>query len=145
VHLLRLALAGVILVAMSGAIAALGDTLFPSRSLTDGFREDLARGAHAFVALRIWHPVLAVLVGFFLMLLLASLRGRLPAGPDSSPARRLATACFALVAIQLATGIVNLALLAPVPLQLVHLLLADLLWLGLVWLLASVSGADRPT
>ena len=48
----------------------------------------------------------------------------------------------ALVALQFAAGLVNAALLAPVWLQIVHLLLADLLWIALV-LLAAVSLAPR--
>ena len=43
----------------------------------------------------------------------------------------------ALVGLQFAAGLLNAALLAPVWLQLVHLLLADLLWLALVLLSAS--------
>ena len=38
---------------------------------------------------------------------------------------------------QLGVGLVNAALFAPVGLQIVHLLLADLLWLALVLLSAS--------
>ena len=44
---------------------------------------------------------------------------------------------MALVAAQFAAGLLNAALLAPVWLQLVHLLLADLLWLALVLLSAE--------
>jgi heme A synthase len=43
-------------------------------------------------------------------------------------------------------GVVNLLLLAPVWMQLVHLLLADLLWITLVLLSASMLAAatDHP-
>jgi heme A synthase len=47
-------------------------------------------------------------------------------------ARRLAQGVIAAVAAQLLAGIVNLVLLTPVGMQLVHLLLADLLWIVLV-------------
>ena len=38
----------------------------------------------------------------------------------------------ALVFLQLAAGVLNIALLAPVWMQILHLLLADLLWIALV-------------
>jgi heme A synthase len=56
--------------------------------------------------------------------------------------RRWARSVVALVAVQFAAGLLNAALLAPVWLQIVHLLLADLLWLALV-LLSAASLAPR--
>ncbi len=49
-------------------------------------------------------------------------------------ANRFSTALMALVLIQLAAGLVNLLLHAPIWLQIVHLLLSDLLWIALVLL-----------
>ena len=49
-----------------------------------------------------------------------------------------------MVFIQLIAGAVNIALLAPVWMQIVHLLLADLLWIALVILLAEAF-SDRPS
>jgi len=46
------------------------------------------------------------------------------------------------VVTQLLAGLVNLVLLAPVWMQLVHLLLADLLWIVLVLLAAATLAAD---
>jgi hypothetical protein len=40
-------------------------------------------------------------------------------------------------------GLINLALLAPIALQLLHLLLADLAWIALVLLGAHALGAER--
>jgi len=45
------------------------------------------------------------------------------------------------VVTQLLAGLVNLVLLAPVWMQLVHLLLADLLWIVLVLLAAATLAA----
>jgi heme A synthase len=122
---------GALLVGTSGAIAALGDTLFPVASLAEGFRQDLSPTAHAFVRLRVWHPVLACTLGVTALLLTGAIasrsRGRL---------RSLATATAGVVLVQLALGFANLALRAPVAMQLVHLLVADAVWLHFV-LLAS--------
>jgi heme A synthase len=56
---------------------------------------------------------------------------------SSAVGRRLSYAVLALTGGQLACGAINLLLLAPVGTQLVHLLLADLLWISLVLLSAE--------
>jgi heme A synthase len=124
----------VLAVATSGAVVALGDTLFPARSLGEGLRQDFAVGAHLFLRLRVFHPVLAVLSALYLLPLTALLASRDPTGQ----LRRPATAAALLVLLQTAVGFTNLLLLAPVALQIIHLLLADLLWLALVVLAAAV-------
>jgi heme A synthase len=127
-------LAALLLVATSGAVVALGDTLFPARSLAEGLRQDFAPGAHLFVRLRVFHPVLAVAASLYLLLVTALLASR----DASGRLRRPATVTAALVILQLGVGLLNLVLLAPVALQLVHLLTADLVWLAAVVLAATV-------
>ena len=60
--------------------------------------------------------------------------------------RQLALALGGLVLIQIAVGLLNVALLAPVWTQLVHLLIADATWIALVLLALSspppISGAS---
>lgn len=128
------ALFGMLLVGSSGAIAALGDTLFPPGSLSEAFAQDVSPTAHALVRLRMWHPVLAVGVGIGL-LALAAQAGR------PGPARRYARMLGGLVMLQTLVGAINVALLAPIIGQLAHLLLADLLWIALV-LLGETSRAQ---
>ena len=112
-----------LVVSVTGAIAALGDTLFPATSLSAGFQQDFSDTAHFLLRLRILHPILAVASGaFFLLAAIAAIRAKTQTG--------WALAC--LVLIQLGAGAMNLALLAPVWMQLVHLLLADALWIALV-------------
>ena len=48
-----------------------------------------------------------------------------------------------LAALQYGLGLVNLALLAPIWLQLVHLLFADVLWCALVWLVAELADVEK--
>lgn len=134
---LDLGLGGVALVAVSGAIAALGDTLFPSSSLGAGLQDDFTATAHAFVRLRLWHPFLAVGFGSYLLALAARLAMR----EGFEALRGTATALAALVLVQLSLGLVNLLLLAPIALQLVHLLVADLLWMTLVVLRTRLAQA----
>jgi heme A synthase len=49
-----------------------------------------------------------------------------------------------LLVLQIGVGAANVSFLAPVPLQLVHLLLADLLWIGLVVLAATALAVPPP-
>lgn len=127
------ALIGMQLVGVSGAIAALGDTLFPAATLREALLQDLSASSHILIRLRLLHPLIAISVGLFLILLGQSLRGK-----ERSPTgRRLCTSLGLLVLAQLALGGLNILLLAPVWLQLVHLLLADAVWVVVILLVAT--------
>ena len=116
------------LIGTSGAIAALGDTLFPASSLAEGIKQDLSPTAHIFVQLRVLHPFIAFGGSLVLLSFVSAIRSeRRP-----QPARKFATWVNVLVLVQLAAGSINIILLAPVWMQLVHLLIADLLWIALV-------------
>ncbi|MGE0455880.1 MAG: COX15/CtaA family protein [Vicinamibacteria bacterium] len=131
---LLLALAALLLVGSSGAIAALGDTLFPSRSLAEALAQDLSTTSHVLIRLRVLHPSLAMLFALGLFAITAPL-----AAEARTPAiGRWARWALGLVVAQSFAGFLNVTLLAPVWLQVVHLLLADLLWISLVLLTASV-------
>jgi cytochrome c oxidase assembly protein subunit 15 len=136
-------LAGMLVVGVTGAVTALGDTLFPAPSLAQGFRQDLSPAAHFLIKLRVLHPALAVALGLGLLIAIPGLVARVPEGPMPPPSSEsVAKALGALVLLQWAAGIANVLLLAPIWLQLVHLLLADLLWITLV-LLTARALADR--
>jgi cytochrome c oxidase assembly protein subunit 15 len=130
---LAVALAAVLLAGVTGAIAALGDTLFPAVSFAAGLRDETAEGAHLLLRLRILHPFAAIAAG---AALLAAARLALRARPGER-VRRAALAVIALVALEIAAGGANVLLLAPVWLQLVHLVAADALWIALVLLAAA--------
>lgn len=127
------ATAGLLLVGISGAVAALGNTLYPDGSLAEGLAADLSPTSHFLIRLRILHPTFAVLTGVGLILGASRL-----ARGAGDPARTLARSVAGLAAVQLLAGAVNVALLAPVWMQLVHLLIADLLWVAFVLLGARV-------
>ena len=134
-------LLGVLLVGASGAITALGDTLFPSDSLAAGLQADFSTGAHFLIQLRVIHPILAVLVGIYSMV-----AGRLAAAWRPSVAtQRLAGVLIGLFGIQLLIGVLNVALLAPIYMQIIHLFMADLVWVALVLAAAAALGAPAAT
>ena len=138
VTLLALASVGVLLIGVSGAVTALGDTLFPVSSYEEGRAATFSETAHIFVRLRIWHPMLAVLVGF-VVLLTAGLVHRASPGPA---VRRAALSLVTLYTTQMLIGLLNLWWLAPTWLQLTHLLVADLIWIELV--LLALAALARP-
>jgi heme A synthase len=131
---------GVLVLSMAGAVTALGDTLFPAESLIEGIQQDFSPSAHFIVRLRVWHPVIATLVGLYLILFSVSLAMEIR-DPWS---KRFAIALGALYVIQLAAGLLNLILLAPVWMQIVHLLLADLVWITLILLTVQTLSVPRP-
>jgi heme A synthase len=136
---LAAALVGVLLLGVSGAVTALGDTLFPVATLAEGKAQTFSESAHLFVRLRIWHPTLALAVG---ALVLAAAWIAVREQP-TEPVRRLALGLAGLYAVQLAIGAANVLLLAPVPLQLLHLFLSDLLWIALVLLACAALAEPR--
>jgi heme A synthase len=98
--------------AVTGAVAALGDTLYPAASLASGVAREFAANAPVLLRLRLIHPIVAMAAGLYLM--------------------RGGRVVMALVLVQFAAGLLNWILLAPIWMQLVHLLIADLLWIALV-------------
>ncbi len=136
--LFLLGLVGIALIGITGAITALGDTLFPSESLRAGLEADISPTAHFLIRLRVIHPLLAILIGGYLV---ALMRWFLSSSYRFAPAL-LPYALIGLVSIQLLAGFINVLLLAPVTMQLVHLFLADILWLTGV--LAFVSLRPQP-
>jgi heme A synthase len=129
-------LALVMILGVSGAIAALGDTLFPARSLAEAFAQDFDPASSIFVRLRVLHPIIAALTGTWLVLYAVATAGR---RPDLRPRAWL---LLGLVGAQLAAGAVNLLLRAPVFMQMLHLLLADALWISLVLLCAGILKSE---
>lgn len=120
---------------MTGAIAALGDTLFPTKTVAEGFGADADPAAHFLVRLRVLHPVLAILAGIYLSVMVWAVGRRRPAVREGPWGR----AVTGLVLLQLGIGLANLFLLAPTAMQLVHLLVADVLWVATVILAADAK------
>jgi heme A synthase len=133
VGVLAAGLLGLIAVGKSGAVAALGDTLYPVRSMAEGFTIDLSTSANLLIRLRVLHPALAMLLGALLVFGVA----RVPLPVDAPIGRRARQAVVVLAIAEVLGGFLNLWLLAPVWMQMVHLLMADLLWIALVLLAAS--------
>jgi heme A synthase len=100
-------------------------------------RQEFSQTASALLRLRALHPAVAVAGGIVLLAAaLAVMRSGRP------PAVRMGTIVMALVFVQLAAGALNIVLLAPVWMQIVHLLLANLVWVALVAMTLEAGRAD---
>jgi heme a synthase len=129
-------LVAIVLVGMTGTLAALSDTLFPAASVTAALAQDFASGSTWLQHLRLLHPISAICAGLFICWLLIRALNR----PSE---RQLAIGVLLLLVLQCALGIADVVLLAPLWLQITHLFGADLLWITLVLLAARVCVATR--
>lgn len=120
-----------IVVSVTGAIAALGDTLFPASSLAVGVRQDFSSATGALLRLRMLHPAVAVLGAAYLLWVSF---GIIRTATKDEQLFRAAKLVIMAVILQIAMGLINVVLLAPVWMQLVHLLVADLVWIAVVLL-----------
>ncbi len=123
-------LGATLLVGVSGSLAALGDTLYPSVSLRAAIAADFSKTAPMLLRVRWVHPASAAVAGAFVLWLVVTAwrRGE----------RDLVRGIAVLLGMQFALGFADVLLLAPVWLQLVHLLGADLYWVTLVAAAAAI-------
>ena len=134
--LLPISLLGILVLGASGGITALGDTLFPAASFAEGFQADFSGAAHFLLRLRVFHPIIAILSG-----ILVYLAARPHVENEKKPAaRKAAGLVIGLFVLQLILGGINVILLAPVWLQLVHLLVSNLIWIVQITLTSFVVG-----
>jgi heme a synthase len=125
----------VLVVGVTGSLAALGDTLFPASSIGASLAQDFSATSTWLVPWRWTHPAIAFLASVFLIWLLVRASRRSVYWDN----RKLSALVLILLAAQYMLGVLDVALLAPVLLQLVHLLGADVLWAALVVLTAKVT------
>jgi heme a synthase len=141
---LTIGMVGMLFLMFTGGIAAMGNTMFPSASLAEGLAADFSADAHPLVRLRVLHPLIAISVGVYLFLSLGTAWWIKPVRDG----RVLAQALLGVYLVQLVVGVLNLTLLAPLALQLLHLALAVaafalLATLAIVLLAAPAPGRIR--
>jgi heme A synthase len=136
VPLFATVLSALLLVGASGAITALGDTLFPVPTLAAGFAQDFAPGAHLFVRLRAIHPMLAMMTAAAIVVAMGVVRSLRP----TRAVRIVSRVAASFAVAQVAAGLLDVLTRAPVWMQLVHLTLADGVWISLVLTGAAALG-----
>ena len=114
----------VILITVTGTINSLADTLY----LSDHVVVEETPIAQLLVSVRAIHPLIAIIGGFaiigFLYLVIEE-----PSAQKSA----LGFAVFGVIFLQFLSGVFNIVLLTPVETQIIHLGLADTLWILLVF------------
>ncbi len=128
---------GMLLLGASGAVIAMGDTLVLGAGIAPETSPVLAQ----IIGLRIYHPLLAFGVGGLLALSTWA-ANRWRAGPDTQRFTRWLAITFVA---QLLLGALNVSLKAPIWLQLIHLLNADLVWMAFVLLAAAAFAQPAKT
>jgi heme A synthase len=126
-RLLVVAVVGTLALAWTGAWTGLAATAFAAGSLREGLAQYM-EPEHLLVSLRVVHPLLAVGV----VMLLLRVSARLRANFSDSMLQRLAAAVAYLAVVQLIVGPVTIALSNPTWARLLHLALADALWIALL-------------
>ncbi len=137
---LGLAVAGIFFIGISGSVAALSSMLFPSETLAEGLKQDFSTTSHILLRLRIFHPISSILVGVFLIFLSGWLKKQ---AKNNVWINRWASFLSFVVIIQLAFGAATLLTGAPIIMQLIHLLLADAIWILFVLMTASVLADEN--
>jgi heme A synthase len=128
---LWIAVLAIFAVSITGAVAALGDTLFPATSLAKGIAQDFASGSSPLLRLRLLHPAVATLFAVYLLWVASnSMRGR----AEESALRKAGARVALVVMVQVLAGFANIYLLAPIWMQMLHLLIGEVLWITVVLL-----------
>ena len=125
----------VMIVGVTGSLAALGDTLFPATSLGNSLAQDFSADSNWLLRWRWTHPTIAIIASIFLIWLL--IRAARRGGPWDN--RKLSAFVVGLLALQYVLGALDVWLLAPLWMQVIHLLGADVLWTALVVLTARLT------
>lgn len=131
--LLGFAAAGLVLLGISGAISALGHQLRPSDNV---IAAALAPNAFWMVRVQPFHPLLSVAISLYITLA-AGLLQHLRPDPKVLLASKILLGALGL---QMLVGVSNIWLKAPVPMQMLHLVMADINWITLVGLTLLAFG-----
>jgi cytochrome c oxidase assembly protein subunit 15 len=129
----------ILIVCVSGSLAALGDTLFPMPSVASAMQQDFAAGSPWLLRMRWTHPAMAMISAAFIFWI--AIRALTTTGTTFAirKNRIFSGIVIALLCFQFAIGLVDVVSLAPVQLQVLHLFGADLFWIALVLLVAGVA------
>ena len=125
-------------VCITGAFAALGDTLFPAISFASGFHADFSSKSSTLLRLRLTHPAFAILGAAYLVWVTLPLLQK----SDGDPERTAAARVLGTTLFQLVVGAMNVTLLTPISTQIFHLFMADLLWIGVVLMVVESARAN---
>jgi cytochrome c oxidase assembly protein subunit 15 len=118
----------IVILGITGAWAALSNSLFPTENLFQGFLDDFSTESHFLVRLRVIHPFLALILGGSLALFFWIKANT----SENLLQQKRAWQMALLLMFGIAFGIVTLLLHAPTWMKVVHLCLAHMIWVTLI-------------
>ncbi|MFI5387642.1 MAG: heme o synthase, partial [Fimbriimonadales bacterium] len=124
-YMLGMAVFAIVVLGVSGSVSALGHALKPVPDVLAAAGQPTS---HWMVRLQPLHPLIAISAGLILLLIGGLLVHLRPSREVKVGVQRL----MGLYGLQAALGLLNVALKAPDWLQIIHLVLADLLFVALV-------------
>ena len=131
--LLGFGFVGTFLLGISGAISAFGHQVRPD---VEGLSERLQAGAFWASKLAVAHPIGSASIGLFIFLMCGLIQHLRPDPFVKNACRTV----IALLAVQMAIGLLNIFLSAPIFMQMIHLVVADLNWISIVVLAFAALG-----
>jgi len=134
VALIVVGIGAILIVGVSGSMAALSTMLFPAESITEGIARDFDPDSNLLLRLRIFHPILSILTAAYLLFFSGFMRKNAASSVETA---KWSKALSILIVLQIAFGAATLLTLGPITMQLGHLLIADLVWIAFVLVCAS--------
>jgi heme a synthase len=126
VYSIGLGLLATMVTGITGAVAALADTLYPATSLRSSLMQDFGSVTPTLLRVRLLHPTVATIAACYVLWVI----WRVSTGRNRFS--RSAVALIILFFVQVSVGITNVLFLVPDWLQIAHLFVADVLWVLLV-------------
>ncbi len=131
--------AAILLVGITGSIAALSHMIFPSGTIAESMAKDFSPTSNILLRLRLLHPITAILTSVFLLFLTGWLTKE--SGKEKSVVR-WSNVLSILVLVQIGFGSLTLLTLAPIVMQLGHLFFVDAIWISYVLFAAGFLSAE---
>ena len=114
----------------TGSITALADVLFPSASFVEGFLADFDRTSEVLTRLRILHPIISSILSIVLYVYATGIRKKY-----NVKVKTLQT----LILIAVFLGVINVLSNIVLPLSILHLAIADFLWISYIYVSIDLS------
>ena len=114
----------------TGSITALADVLFPSASFVEGFLADFDRTSEVLTRLRILHPIISSTLSIVLYVYATGIRKKYNVSVKLLQI---------LILIAVFLGVINVLSNIVLPLSILHLAIADFLWISYIYVSIDLS------
>jgi heme A synthase len=130
----------ILIIGATGALNALADTLIKSDALRTAVGDEILVTESVLRQIRTIHPFVAIIGGLALFMLVRYLTAE-----ASKRVKLIGLGVQAIIWAQFILGLLNIALNVPLEIQLVHLFVADLLWISFVVIALHLLSDRYPT